>query len=66
MWPPSLNLCKMSDEELSCDLTPDKTVGVAMDRVLVGSQDVAHDFDKLKECGVTRAQHGVWHRQYLH
>ena len=35
------------------DLMPDKTVGVAMDRVLVGSQDVAHDFDKLKECGVT-------------
>ena len=35
------------------DLTPDKTVGVAMDRVLVGSQDVAHDFKKLKEYGVT-------------
>ena len=35
------------------DLTPDKVVGVATDRVLVGSQDVAHDWDKLKELGVT-------------
>ena len=35
------------------DFSPDKTVGVATERLLVGSQDVAHDFAKLKEYGVT-------------
>ena len=35
------------------DLSPDKAVGVAMEGLLVGSQDVAYDFDKLKEYGVT-------------
>ena len=35
------------------DFSPDKTVGVAMERLLVGSQDVAHDCSKLKELGVT-------------
>ena len=35
------------------DFTPDKTVGVAMEQLLVGSQDVAHDLAKLKEFGVT-------------
>lgn len=35
------------------DLTPDMTVGVAMDGVLVASQDVAHDLPVLKEHGVT-------------
>ena len=35
------------------DFTPDKTVGVATERLLVGSQDVAHDCAKLKELGVT-------------
>lgn len=35
------------------DFTPDKTVGVAMDRLLVGSQDVAHDRTRLKELGIT-------------
>ena len=37
-------------------------VGIAMDRVLVGSQDVAHDFAKLKEYGVTHilnVAHGI-------
>ena len=28
-------------------------VGVAMERLLVSSQDVAHDKEKLKELGVT-------------
>ena len=35
------------------DFTSDKIVGVAMERLLVGSQDVAHDCVKLKELGVT-------------
>ena len=35
------------------DFTPDKTVGVAMEWLLVGSQDVAHDCARLKELGVT-------------
>ena len=35
------------------DFTPDKTVGVATERLLVGSQDVAHNCTRLKELGVT-------------
>ena len=35
------------------DFTPDKTVGVATEQLLVGSQDVAHDCAKLKELGIT-------------
>ena len=35
------------------DFTPDKTVGVATERLLIGSQDVAHDCARLKELGVT-------------
>jgi len=35
------------------DNSPDKVVGVATTRLLVGSQDVAHDFDLLKHHGVT-------------
>ena len=35
------------------DLTPDKTVGTATERLLVGPQDVAHDYSKLNELGVT-------------
>ena len=37
------------------DFTPDKTVGVATERLLVGSQDVhvAHDCARLKELWVT-------------
>ena len=34
-------------------LSPDMLVGVAMDCLLVGSQDIAHDFSVLKELGVT-------------
>ena len=35
------------------DNSPDKVVGVATNGLLVGSQDVAHDFDLLKLHGVT-------------
>lgn len=35
------------------DLTPDLQVGVAMDGVLVASQDVAHDLLELRRHGVT-------------
>ena len=35
------------------DNSPDKIVGVAANGLLVGSQDVAHDFDLLKKHGVT-------------
>lgn len=35
------------------DLTPDLKVGVAMERLLVGSMDVAHDYALLKQHGVT-------------
>ena len=35
------------------DLKPDTTVGVALERLLVGSQDVAHNLQRLRELGVT-------------
>ena len=35
------------------DYSPDKNVGVATERLLVGSQDVASDFSLLRELGVT-------------
>lgn len=35
------------------DLTPDLQVGVAMEGVLVASQDVAHDLMELRRQGVT-------------
>ena len=35
------------------DYSADMNVGVAMERLLVSSQDVAHDKEKLKELGVT-------------
>ena len=35
------------------DNSPDKVVGIATSGLLVGSQDVAHDFDLLKLHGVT-------------
>ena len=35
------------------DSKPDKTVGVAVEGLLVGSQDVAHDYQRLKELGIT-------------
>ena len=35
------------------DNSPDKVVGVATNGLLVGSHDVAHDFDLLKLHGVT-------------
>ena len=35
------------------DNSPDNGVGVATNGLLVGSQDVAHDFDLLKLHGVT-------------
>lgn len=42
---PALGFC--------ADYSPDYKVGVAMDRLLVGSQDVAHDFSVLKQHGIT-------------
>ena len=35
------------------DNSPDKVVGVATNGLLVGSQDIAYDFDLLKLHGVT-------------
>ena len=35
------------------DLQPDNTVGKALDWLLVGSQDVAHNHQQLMELGVT-------------
>ncbi len=35
------------------DYSADMTVGIAMERVFVSSQDVAHDIEKLKELKVT-------------
>ena len=35
------------------DNSPDKVVGIATNRLLVGSQDVAHDLDLLRLHGVT-------------
>ena len=35
------------------DLQPDREVGVVMERLIVGSVDVAHDFFLLKQLSVT-------------
>ena len=42
---PALGFC--------ADYAPDRNVGVAMERLVVGSQDVAHDYSVLRQLGVT-------------
>ena len=43
------------------DNSPDKVVGIATNRLLVGSQDVAHDLDLFKTSrGHSCAQRGLW------
>ena len=42
------------------DLEPDLSVGRALEWLLVGSQDVAHDFKTLKQLGVTHILNVAW------
>ncbi|CAI7999414.1 Dual specificity protein phosphatase 19 [Geodia barretti] len=42
------------------DLQPDLSVGVAQERLLVGSQDVAHHLGTLRHLGVTHVLNVAW------
>ena len=42
------------------DLQPDLSVGVAQERLLVGSQDVAHHLGTLRQLGVTHVLNVAW------
>ena len=42
------------------DFQPDLTVGRAQERLLVASQDVAHDLTTLRELGVTHILNVAW------
>ncbi|CAI7999448.1 Dual specificity protein phosphatase 19, partial [Geodia barretti] len=42
------------------DLQPDLSVGVAQERLLVGSQDVAHHLGTLRQLGVTHILNVAW------
>ena len=49
----TLEQCRETGLGFCPDFSPDKAVGTAMERLLVGSQDVAHDYPRLRELGVT-------------
>jgi len=47
----TLEQCRETGLGFCPDFSPDKAVGRAMERLLVGSQDVAHDYPRLRELG---------------